>query len=318
MGLSVAAIVVSWNSNEILERCIAHLLAQTVSFARILIIDNGSQPPPVLPEGCLAELIALGFNSGFARANNLAVTEVAECDWVALVNPDAFLDENWLEIMLESVARSPNVACFASKLMQDKDRRFLDGLGDAYHFSGLCWRVGHGRAEQGADCTEREVFSACAAAALYRRDAFVEIGGFDESFFCYVEDVDLGFRFRLAGYSTVLVPKARAFHMGSATSGGQRSSFALYHGHRNVVWCYVKNMPTFLFWLFLPAHFLGNLAAICFYVQRGMGGVVCRAKWDAMLGLPMVWRRRRVVQRARRTSIRSIWHVLDKHMFPWC
>ena len=96
-----------------------------------------------------------------------------------------------------------------------------------------------------------EIFAPCAAAALYRRAAFLEAGGFDEHFFCYMEDVDLGFRLRLLGYRCGYAPAAIVHHVGSGTTGA-RSPFTVYHGHRNLVWTYVKNMPTPWFWLYLP------------------------------------------------------------------
>lgn len=315
--LRVAAIIVNWHSNALLARCLEQLARQTIPFARILVVDNASQPRPVLPSACAAELILLDTNTGFARGNNLAVALIPDCDWVALVNPDAFLDEHWLEHMVAAVSRHPEAGSFACKLVQDGERTLLDGVGDVYHISGLCWRSGHGHALSYANLNEIEIFSPCAAAALYRRDVFTEVGGFDEDFFCYVEDVDLGFRLRLARYASVFVPLALAFHVGSATSGGRRSAFAVYHGHRNLVWCYVKNMPLSLFLLFLPWHVLANLASVLVYAMRGMGGTICRAKWHAILGLPVMWKRRREVQGARRAGAWAIWRSLDKRFLLW-
>ena len=146
---------------------------------------------------------------------------------------------------------------------------------------------------------EIEVFAPCAAAALYRRAAFEEIGGFDERFFCYFEDVDLGFRLRLRGYRCLYVPDAIVRHVSSALSG-YRSDFAVYHGERNAVWTFVKNMPGPLFWLYLPQHLALNVAALFYYPWRGQGRVVWRAKRDAILGLPAALRERRAVQQRRR------------------
>ena len=152
---------------------------------------------------------------------------------------------------------------------------------------------------------ESEVFAPCAAAALYRRAAFEEIGGFDERFFCYFEDVDLGFRLRLRGHRCVYVPDAIVRHVSSALSG-YRSDFAVYHGERNAVWTFVKNMPGPLFWFYLPQHLALNLAALGYYPWRGQGRVVWRAKRDAMLGLPAALRERRAVQQQRRVEWRAL------------
>jgi GT2 family glycosyltransferase len=138
----------------------------------------------------------------------------------------------------------------------------------------------------------REVFSACAAAALYRRDAVLAAGGFDESFFCYFEDVDLGYRLRLAGHRVWHVPRAHARHIGGASTR-PGSDFALYHGHRNLVWSYFRNTPRSLLWRTLPQHLLWNLATVLWFAFRGRGLVMLRSKRDALLGLPRVLRERR-------------------------
>jgi len=101
-----------------------------------------------------------------------------------------------------------------------------------------------------------ETFSPCAAAALYRASALREAGPFDADYFCYSEDVDLGFRLRLLGYTCWYAPDSVAHHVGSAITGG-RSDFTMYHGVRNGIWTYVKDMPGVLAWLCLPALVLG-------------------------------------------------------------
>lgn len=159
------------------------------------------------------------------------------------------------------------------------------------------------------------MFSSCAATAVYRRSVLLELGGFDEDYFCYVEDVDLGFRLRLAGYRCLYVPQSVAHHVGSGTAGGQHSDFSVYHGHRNLVWTFVKDMPGILFWLLLPLHVALNLVSIIWFAFRGHGGVVWRAKRDALLGLPKMWRKRQEIQGKRVASIGEIWQQLDKRMF---
>src|SRR6185436_15150615 len=135
--------------------------------------------------------------------------------------------------LLEAAAAEPAFACFASELRMAGDPRLLDGAGDVYHVSGLSWRRGHQRPLSGLGTERREVFSPCAAAALYRRDVLAAVGGFDESLFCYFEDIDLGFRLRLEGHRCLYVPGAVVHHVGSALSG-RRSAFTVYHGHRNL------------------------------------------------------------------------------------
>jgi GT2 family glycosyltransferase len=290
---------------------------QTINPNEIILVDNASTDASVeiVRRFPSVRLITLGENAGFARANNLAI-ELASVgnDLISLINPDAFADSQWMEELLFAAQNRPEFDVFASKLIKARDTAVLDGVGDAYHVSGLVWRKAHGLPVQASGVSVSEVFSPCAAAAMYRRQALVDIGGFDEDFFCYVEDVDLGFRLRLKGHRAVYVCEAVAYHVGSDSSGGQHSDFAVYHGHRNLVWTFVKDMPGFLFWLLLPLHVLLNLASILWFVVHGRGHVIWRAKLDAVLGLPKMWAKRQRIQKARTASIAEIWRQLDKRM----
>ncbi len=315
----VAILIVTWNSWAVLERCLSALRQGTITTFRVLVLDNGSTKPAPAGFGSRypeVELVRSEKNIGFAAANNLMVRNVGDCGWIVLVNPDAFLRATCLERLIGAAGRFPKISVFVPRLLQAHAPAILDGEGDAYHVSGIPWRIGHGAPVDSWSSGEREVFSACAAAALYRRDAFESVGGFDEDFFCYVEDVDLGFRLRLAGHRCLLVPDAVVEHVGSATTGGKDSDFAVYHGHRNLVWAYVKNMPGLLFWAFLPLHIAMNVAAVLWYTAQGRGPVILRAKRDAIRGLPRMWRKRREIQRTRKASIGEIWRVLDKGLGP--
>lgn len=287
--------------------------------ANVVVLDNGDEDP--IPEEIYSRFPSVLFlknvkNIGFAAGNNLLLRKTAGCEWVALVNPDAFLEPDWLSKMLSAAIAHPEYSFFASRLVQAANHEILDGDGDTLHACGLPWREGHGQAISQGAIEPREIFSPCAAAALYRRDAFEAMGGFDEDFFCYFEDVDLGFRLRLAGHRCLLVPDAVAYHVGSASTGGQHSDFAIYHGHRNLVWTYVKNMPGVLFWLLLPLHIILNLATIVWFSIRGKGRVILRAKYDALCGISRMWKKRRDIQRNRRASVGEIWKALDKGFLP--
>lgn len=314
----VAAIVVTWNSPEIVESCLAALVAQTRPFDRIIVVDNGSNTVESLcswwgKDPFLIELLT--ENTGFATANNRGMALCPDCEFVAMINPDAFLEPDWLATMLAAVQRHPEAASFGSVLVQANDSTKLDGLGDAYHMSGLAWRMGYGSAVRVLE--EQEIFSPCAAAALYRRQVVVGLGGLDDTFFCYMEDVDLGFRLRLAGWKSFLIPQAVARHVGSACSGGQRSEFAVYHGHRNMVWCFVKNMPTRLLIFLLPLHVLASLLTIAVYAMRGQLSNILFAKMDALRGMHCVWQKRSLIQAQRVVPAREIWRVMDRRLWPW-
>lgn len=313
----VSVIVVNWNGEKFLEQCLISLLTQTVSPNEIILVDNASS------DGSLeiarrfpsVQLMTLNENTGFARGNNLAIASVSpESEWIALLNPDAFAEPRWLEELLGAAHRNPEYNLFGSKLVVAANLGVLDGTGDVYHLSGLVWRMDHGKEVSVLPENDCEIFSPCAAAAMYRRSALLEAGGFDDDYFCYVEDVDLGFRIRLAGHRCLYVPKSIVHHVGSGTTGGQHSDFSVYHGHRNLVWTFVKDMPGMLFWLLLPLHLLLNLVSVVWFALRGRGGVILRAKRDAILGLPKMWRKRQQIQAVRVASIGDIWRVLNKSL----
>ena len=316
----VSVIIVNWNGEQFLERCLVALMAQTVKPDEIILVDNASSDRSVeisrqFPS---VRLLALDRNTGFAQGNNLAIESVSEeSEWIALINPDAFAEPRWLEALLLAADSNPGFDLFGSKLVKEADPTLLDGVGDVYHVSGRVWRKGHNMPVLAVNVSEGEIFSPCAAASLYRREVLVQIGGFDEDFFCYVEDVDLGFRLRMRGHKAMYVPDAVVHHVGSATTGGQQSDFSVYHGHRNLVWTYIKNMPGMLFWLLLPYHILLNIISVGWFIVHGQGSVILRAKWDAMKGVPAMWRKRKVIQSNGTTSIKDIWRVMDKRLIPW-
>lgn len=319
MSDKVSVIIVNWNGERFLKRCLLALMAQTVKPHEIILLDNASSDRSLeIARGFPSvRLMLLDRNTGFACGNNLAIKAASgESEWIALINPDAFAEPRWLEALLVAAESNLGFDVFGSKLVSAVDPKVLDGAGDAYHVSGLVWRMGHGTTIPASVNNECEVFSPCAAAALYRRSTLRESGGFDEDYFCYVEDVDLGFRLRLAGYRCLYVPQSVAHHVGSGTTGGQHSAFAMYHGHRNLVWTFVKDMPGLLFWLFLPLHLLLNLVTVGVFMARGQSKVILRAKWDAIKGLPQMWAKRKQIQAARVATVREIWRVLDKRVLP--
>ncbi len=306
--MKIAVLIVNWNGGALLSRCLQSLAVQRRPPDQIVIVDNASTDASLALAGPwlgIAEVIRLGENVGFARGNNLAARAASQAEAFALLNPDAFADPGWLQALEAAAERTPAAAAFASQMRLDAAPEYLDGAGDSYHVSGRAWRNAHQQPASAGPASEIDVFAPCAAAALYRRSAFDEVGGFDERFFCYFEDVDFGFRLRLRGHRCVYVPGAVVRHVSSALSG-YRSDFAVYHGERNAVWTFVKNMPAPLLWLYLPQHLLLNVAALLFYPWRGQGRAVWRAKRDAIRGLTAALAQRRAVQATRTAGWRAL------------
>jgi len=316
----VTVIIVNFNGGEHLLRCLSCLADQDMHPERIVLVDNGSTDGSavaarewVARDGRLAgrlEQTDSTINAGFAAANNRAVAG-STSEFVALLNPDAFPDPGWLTALVAAARQHPEAASFGSWQRLDGRPGLLDGVGDVYHISGVAWRDGHEMVCGDRYAPDAEIFSACAAAALYRRQAFLDVGGFDEDFFCYFEDVDLGFRLRLAGHAARTVAGAGVSHVSAASTSGRRSSFAVYHGRRNLVWCFVKNMPFPLVLMLLPGHIALQLYDVVLFTLRGRGAAVMAAKWHAVVGLPKFLRKRRAVQAARRATCRDIWRIMD-------
>jgi GT2 family glycosyltransferase len=189
----------------------------------------------------------------------------------------------------------------------------IDGTGDVYNISGNAWKRGYGYPIGLAPQKPERIFSPNAAAAFYRRDVFMELGGFDEDFFSYFEDVDLGFRLNLAGYQCFFLPSLRVEHVGSSSTG-QDSDFAVYHHHRNSEWVFWKNMPGILFFIYFPFHLLGNIVFFLKYLKNGRGKIVCKAKLDALKHLRPMVEKRRAIQKHRRASIPEINRILNKQV----
>jgi GT2 family glycosyltransferase len=252
-------------------------------------------------------------NLGFAGGNNLGFKQAEGSEWIALINPDAFAEPDWLEKLVAAAELKEDCASVGSRLLRANDAATLDGVGDVYHVSGLHWREGFGKPAAGRGLQPKEIFSPCAAGALYRASALREAGGFDEDYFCYSEDVDLGYRLRLLGYRSWYAPDSVAHHVGSAIAGAA-SDFTMYHGMRNGIWTYVKNMPALLLWMCLPALIGGFSMVSITMSRRGQGAVARRAISDAIKGLPRMLRKRRLLQASRRVSTWSVWRMLDKSL----
>lgn len=316
--IKVSIVLINFNAAISLHRCLEALHVQTFRDFHVIVVDNASVDGSLeRARRDFPEFIYLQMrnNVGFAAANNRAIAQ-SDTEYIAVLNPDAFPEPTWLEKLVKAAEMYPEAAAFGSKQMLEGCAGILDGVGDIYHASGLVWRDRHGCLAGTGDDDPKEIFSPCAAAALYRRQALIDVGGFDEDFFCYLEDVDLGFRLRLAGWRARYVPEAVVHHIGSSTSGGKHSDFTVYHGHRNLVWTFVKNMPGWLFWLLLPAHLAMNIGTVIIFSLRGQGRTILRAKRDAVTGIDLMLHKRAAIQSSRKATLRDIAAALNWNFIP--
>ena len=298
--------IVAYESGDYLQPCLDALAAQGFADFEAVVADNGGADGSVarlrLPDARF-RVRDMGANLGFALANN-RVAEGSQAEFLVLLNPDAQPDAGWLQALVDAARAHPEAASFGSVQLRLDEARVLDGIGDVWHVAGLAWRAGEGWAATRAP-GDGEIFSPCGAAALYRRGALGEAGGFDERFFCYCEDLDLGHRLRAAGFTSRRVSGAVVRHAGSGVSG-RYSDFTMFHGHRNRIWTFVKNTPGGWFWLFLPYHLAFNLLYLGSAVRRGVFRPVSRSYLAALRGLGPFLQDRRLLARTRRTPFRIV------------
>lgn len=324
----VSVIVVNWNGLAYLPECLDSLAAQTYRALDIIVVDNGSTDGSVeylrsQAAGRL-ELIESPTNLGFAGGNNLGI-RAAKGAYVALLNNDAVAAPSWVEALVGAAESDPVVGMCASRIYVLSYPDLLDGAGLLVSGDGIGRARGRlepgERYERGAD-----VLLPSACAALYRRSMLDEIGLFDEDFFAYCEDTDLGLRARIGGWGCRYVPNAIARHHYSRSSAPY-SSFKAFQVERNRAWVVIKCFP-----LGLAAASLGYSVvryAIQLYAAaagRGgagrlaaqqppwdLGAIVLRAWVAALVRLPEMLRRRRRILRSRKISRREIARLLRMH-----
>lgn len=280
-----SVIIVNYNGGDYVRQALASLDRQTRQDFEVLLIDNGSIDGSAdglktddLPD---FTLLAERENHGYAKATNIAAAR-ARGDWLICLNPDAWADPDWLEEIAQGQARYPQVKMFASAQFDGSDSDTLDGAGDAYLIFGMPWRGGFGRPSSELPA-EGTCFSPCGAGAVFHRETYLAHGGMDERFFCYCEDVDIGFRLRLSGHECIFLPRAIIHHIGGGLSG-RNSDFAIYHGTRNRLWTYVKNMPSILFVLTLPGHVALSVYLLARAAMTGCASSTWRGMRDGAKG----------------------------------
>ena len=296
---AVSVLIVAWQSGRHLARCLEALDRQTWRDFEVVLLDNAST------DGAVGALVPRPWlriersaeNLGFAAGNNRAAA-LARGRYLVTLNPDAFAEPGWLAALVAAAGRHPEAGSVGSVQLLDADPGLFDGVGDPLHATGAAWRGG--RLKPARPVAESATFGVCAAAALYRRDAFDAAGGFCERFFCFYEDVDLAVRLRLAGWSAVVTPDAVVRHVGSASAP---SAFVLRHATRNRVWAWLRGMPGPLLAATLPATAAIWAAGMLADLIRGRGTARAAAFAEAARGLGPTLAERRAIQSARRTTV---------------
>lgn len=266
----VTVVIPNYNGLAFMEPCFAALSMQISHDFEILVVDNGSTDGSVewLKEHEIPSIF-LPENTGFSGAVNVGI-RAAKTPYVILLNNDTEPDCHYVGEMIKAIERSPKIFSVSSKMIQLHRRELMDDAGDLYSILGWAFQRGVGQPSGGYRKACR-VFAACAGAAIYRREVFEEIGYFDEMHFAYLEDIDVGYRARIAGYDNVYCPTAVVYHVGSGTSGSRYNSFKVKLAARNNVYLIYKNMPGPQLALNLLPIAVGTAVKYAFFRRLGFG-----------------------------------------------
>ncbi len=287
----ISVVIVNYNGASFLERCLISLGAQTYTAFEIVFVDNASTDNSVA-------LVARNFphvrmvlsktNVGFAAGNNLGI-RAAQGNLIATLNTDTEVEKNYLEDLCAPM-REPQVGACAPLMLEMERRDVVDAAGILVDAFGYAWNVGVG---QTADnfAAMREIYGACAGAALYRKKMLDEIGLFDDDYFGFYEDADLAWRAHNAGWKTIFVPTARVYHTHGA-SFGRISPRKTYLLARNRWWTTFKNFPAPQSFFALPILFLLDGISLLQAATRGHFREAWQGRVDAWRGLKKMWAKR--------------------------
>jgi GT2 family glycosyltransferase len=323
----ITVVIVNWNRKELLRACLASLIAQQNVIFETIVVDNGSSDgsADTAETEFGARVIRNRENRGFCAANNQGIA-AARGEYIALLNNDAEAEAGWLAELERACSSGREVGMAASKVLVWEDPRRIDKAGHLMFPDGQNRGRGSGVIDEGQFDREEEVLWPDGCAAMYRKQMLDEIGGFDEDFFAYGDDAELGLRARIAGWKCVYAPRAVVRHHRGATLG-KDSGRRLELIERNRVLLAVKLFPWSLLWL-NPVYFALRLIAGAAKAGRGAGdtahfpGVggklrILRAlaagDWQALRMLPRMLRKRADVARIRRLAPGEVRRLILEH-----
>ena len=326
--VSVSVIVVNLNRVNLLRECLASLRSQRHPNVECIVVDNGSSdgsPAMVEREFPEAKLLQLSRNFGFCAGNNAGIA-IATGPYVALLNNDAVAEPQWLDALLAEVEVDPAVGMVASKILVAARPGVIDKIGHGIYWDGQNRGRGSGETDSGQYDSEREILWPDGCAALYRKSMLDQIGGFDEDFFAYADDAELGLRARSAGWRARYAPAAVVHHH-RGTTLGKWNPARIRLIERNRIWLAVIHFPL---WLLLLNPFFyalrlaaGLLAALSgkgeagqvqgFRAKIELGLTLLRADLEAVLGLARIWPKRKAWRAKRKLGDREIVALLIEY-----
>lgn len=298
-----SVVVPNWNGAHLLPACLDSLAQQSYAPLEVIVADGASSDDSaaLVEAGYPAvRLLRLHRNRGFTGNVNAGL-RAARGQVLLLLNNDAVADREWVAAAVDALQQQPAVGAVASKMLY-ADGRTINAAGDQLGRDGYPAQRGEGQADGPAWDVPTEVFGASGGAVAYRRAMLADVGLFDESFFMYLEDVDLSFRAQLRGWRCWYEPSAEVTHLGSATGGGPLAS---YYNGRNLLWLLAKNLPAGLLrrvWSDILAA-QQRRAREALRAWRGAAArATLRGQVAGLLGLAGRLPARRAIQSSRRVS----------------
>jgi GT2 family glycosyltransferase len=309
----VSIVIPNWNGKRFLAGCLDSMSGQRYAQFEIIVVDNGSHDGSVelLQEKYNeVRLVRFEVNTGFSVAVNAGI-RAASGEFIALLNNDTIVENDWLAEMVRVMREHDEIGSTGCKMLAYDDKTLLDGAGDGYRRGGLPGRIGHRERDLGQFDQQRYILGACGGAALYRRSMLLDIGLFDEDYFAYLEDVDLGLRAQNAGYKCIYVPTAVIYHLGCGTTGSGYHPLVVRLSSQNNLNTLIKNVPAELFFRFLPHMLYWQLYYFAVVIVRG-GQVVpwLHGTWKALRLLPKMLRKRRQIEQQRRVPVEYIEEII--------
>jgi GT2 family glycosyltransferase len=317
MMSKIAFVIVGWNNKGLLTDCFKSIEDQRSISHKIVYVDNDSSDgsaswvEETFPG---VEVLKQNNNRGFAKGNNIGIEQAlvdSEIDFVALINTDARLDKNWAAEILRFAERKPKGACYQGTTLDYKDNSVIDST---HIYVSRNWRR-YNISELGP----KKIFGVNAAACLISRK-FIESQPlapklFDEALFMYLEDIDIAARSTVAGWDNYLVPKARAYHMGSVSASSRSSSFSLYMTFRNNSGVLFKNYPMHLLFRMWPKLIKGDidtLRTLWRTDRKKMIWAVVKGRLVGILRLPLFIPSRFRISRVRDIDPSYLWALMDR------
>lgn len=313
--LRATVIIPNWNGRGLLGRCLPALNSQSYRDFEVIVVDNGSTDDSVawvksrFPD---VRVLAQDRNTGFAAACNSGI-RASSAEFVVTLNNDTSPYPDWLARLVQAADQHPDVGMFASTLYLDRTPLAIDAIGIQVSRLGVAHNIGYGQPIAEIPSSSQDLFGPCAGAGLYRRRLFEDVGLFDDTYFAYLEDVELAWRSRWAGWRCISVPASRVLHTHSAT-GGQNLSRKYWLLGRNRIWTWLRHYPRPHLWYYLPLIILNELFT-------GLLGMIILRSTSPMKGRLHAlcsWRHRlqSPTTAPRRLASSEIFALLQPGMFP--